>query len=134
MLIKPRSHLQKQTKFTQIVIGMRLSGDPKKISLLRISTVHFTDYHECCYLPDDYKFTYDPRFKDTITFEVFCQQRAPSHLQQEQLDLKEMKTAFDKNMKKVCLTKTEYKRSIRYFVARFLAVVFETDYEQSLNG
>lgn len=66
---------------------------------------YFTDYHECCYLPDDYKLTYDPRFKDAITFEVFCQQRAPSHLQEEQLDLKEMKTAFDKNMKKVCLTK-----------------------------
>ena len=83
----------------------------QSISLLRFSIVLFIDYHECCYLPDDYKFAYDPRFKDTITFEVFCQQRAPSHLQEEQLDFKEMKTAFDKNMEKVCLTKTGYKDS-----------------------
>ena len=60
-------------------------------------------YQECCNLTAKNKLTYDPRFKEKITDQIFCQFKAPDHVQKEQPDFKEVKTAFDKNYKEVSL-------------------------------
>ena len=54
-------------------------------------------------MPKKYKLTYDPRFKDKITFEVFCQMKAPNHIRTPQPNFKKVKTAFDNNMENVSL-------------------------------
>ncbi|XP_068758556.1 VWFA and cache domain-containing protein 1-like [Montipora capricornis] len=62
------------------------------------------EYHECCYLPKRVKRRYDRRFKDNVTFDVFCQRRVPSaDLNEFQPDFKKLKTVFDENMKKTTL-------------------------------